>query len=60
MSKIGCGRCRAEEYIPTHQFVKFDEKLNYLCKECWDLFRNFYFRGPKATFSETEQEQVSY
>jgi hypothetical protein len=60
MSKIGCSRCRSEEYIPTHQFVKFDEKINYLCQECWALFRNFYFRGPKAVYSENMKEQADY
>ncbi len=38
-----CCRCRCEEYIPTHQYVKFDDAVNYLCKRCWDLFRKWFF-----------------
>lgn len=36
------------EYIPTFQMVKFDAKVRYICKTCWELFREFYFTGPKS------------
>ena len=50
--KPKCDRCRAEEYIPTHQYVKFDTTVYFLCDECWDLFRSWFYRGPKASYSE--------
>jgi hypothetical protein len=31
VEKHTCQRCRCQEYIPTHQFVKFDEKVQYVC-----------------------------
>lgn len=52
MCKIKCDRCRAEEYIPTHQFVKFDDGVHYLCCACWDLFKAWYYRGARAEPSE--------
>lgn len=48
MEKQKCERCQAEEYIPTHQYVKFDDGIRYLCSACWDLFRAWYFRGARA------------
>ena len=39
MSVQMCERCGKEEYIPTYQFVKFDLKVNYVCKDCWEEFR---------------------
>jgi len=45
MEKTACQRCRCEEYIPTHQFVKFDSKVQYLCCKCWDLFRRWFHNG---------------
>ena len=37
-----CKRCGTEEYIPTHQHVKFDEKVNDLCVSCWYSFRSWF------------------
>ncbi|MCI0342688.1 MAG: hypothetical protein L0216_16370 [Planctomycetales bacterium] len=47
MAKIACDRCGKIEAIPTHQFVKFDDKVRYLCSECWDWFRR-WFQDPDA------------
>ena len=44
MSKQMCDRCRKEESIPTHQFVKFDNEVRYLCSDCWQHFREWYYR----------------
>ena len=44
-----CERCHAEEYIPTHQFVKFDEKINYVCQKCWEQFRKWFLSGGKGS-----------
>lgn len=55
-SKQHCFRCKAEEYIPTHQYVKFDDRVHWLCRECWDLFRGWYFRGPKAAYCDETRE----
>ena len=49
MSKHVCDRCRREEDIPTHQFVKFDNEVRYLCSDCWQRFREWYFRRPTAS-----------
>lgn len=48
-----CSRCKREEYIPTHQYVKFDTEVQYLCSECWARFREWFNRqrfqgGPGA------------
>ena len=48
MEKHTCQRCRCQEYIPTHQFVKFDEKVQYVCAKCWEAFRKFFFVGTRA------------
>lgn len=48
MDQQKCSRCRGEEYIPTHQFVKFDNAVQYFCKECWETFRVWIFN--KASF----------
>lgn len=51
-----CERCGRAENIPTHQYVKFDGKITYLCKSCWDEFRRwaikragFGAQGPEST-----------
>ncbi len=46
-SKIRCERCKTEEYIPFTQYVKFNDKVCYLCKSCWDLF-GVWFNAPRA------------
>lgn len=42
-----CQRCHHEEYIPTHQYVKFDDKVHYLCEDCWQHFRRWFMQAPK-------------
>lgn len=49
-----CERCRGEEYIPTHQFVKFEDDVHYLCQACWDLFKGWYYRGARALAAARE------
>ena len=44
-----CERCGRKEYIPTHQFVKFDNKVQYLCRECWENFRAWFVKGTHST-----------
>jgi DNA-directed RNA polymerase subunit RPC12/RpoP len=43
MEKVRCTRCQAEEAIPTHQYVKFDGHVQYLCAACWQVFRKWFF-----------------
>ena len=44
MAQHACDRCKDEvkTYIPTHQFVKFDDRHYYLCDICWDHFRAWF------------------
>lgn len=42
-----CERCRCEEYIPTHQYVKFEDRISYVCKRCWDGFKRWFHYGAK-------------
>lgn len=51
MEKSKCNRCKGEEYIPTHQFVKFDDKINYLCERCWDNFKRWFYNYDKEDSS---------
>lgn len=44
-----CERSRTKEYIPTHQYVKFEDDMHYLCRECWDLFKGWYYRGARTS-----------
>lgn len=54
MDQQRCERCRTEEYIPTHQYLKFDDKVSYVCRRCWDRFRKWFFCSTKEK-SGTEQ-----
>jgi hypothetical protein len=47
MKKHRCHRCGNKEHIPTFQFVKFDNDVHYLCSNCWQVFRKWFFRGRK-------------
>ena len=42
-----CRRCYTREYIPTHQFVKFDLKEHDLCLRCWEDFRRWFNWGQR-------------
>lgn len=42
MSTQKCQRCGHQEYVPTHQYVKFDDKLHDLCGACWNAFREWF------------------
>ena len=48
MDKHTCVRCKGQEYIPTHQFVKFEEKVQFLCRNCWDGFKKWFHFGGRA------------
>jgi hypothetical protein len=43
--KQKCDRCGGVEYIPTFQFVKFDDHVQHLCSACWQHFRQWFFVG---------------
>lgn len=47
-----CERCHGEEYIPTHQYLKFEDQVHYLCQACWDLFKGWYLHGSRARRTE--------
>jgi hypothetical protein len=47
-----CERCGEYDEIPTHQYVKYDEKVNYLCKRCWEIFRAWMLNGNAALNGE--------
>ena len=55
MKNQTCKRCKAEEYIPTYQFVKFEDEIRYLCSACWYLFHQFYYRGAKFVHVPSEE-----
>jgi len=40
-----CDRCFDRASIPTHQMVKFDERVQYLCQGCWEEFRRWFHWG---------------
>lgn len=50
-----CSRCFHQERIPTHQFVKFDTKVQYLCRHCWQGFRRWFHWGQSES-NERELE----
>ncbi len=43
MDKQRCVKCSAEENIPTHQYVKFDNRRYDLCGSCWFTFRHAFY-----------------
>lgn len=45
MDKQTCKRCFHQEEIATHQFVKFDDRVQYLCRQCWEGFRRWFHWG---------------
>ena len=47
-----CRRCYTKEYIPTHQYVQFDLKTHYLCQQCWEDYRSWFFWGPRASVAQ--------
>ena len=49
-----CHRCYTREYIPTHQFVKFDTRIHYLCEKCWEAFRSWFHWGRKPVSAAAE------
>ena len=36
-----CDRCHKQERIPTHQAIKFDTQVQYLCTECNEKYNTF-------------------
>lgn len=44
-----CQRCFCREYIPTYQFVKFDTRIHFLCRKCWEDFRSWFHWGQRPT-----------
>ena len=45
MDEHRCKRCGKHEPIPTHQYVKFDLEIMYVCKGCWDTFKAWFCKG---------------
>jgi len=45
MDQQKCQRCGVQEYIPTFQYVKFDNHVQYLCSNCWQIFRKWFHAG---------------
>lgn len=43
--KHTCARCFHQEEIPTHQFVKFDDRVHFVCRQCWEGFRRWFHWG---------------
>ncbi len=52
-----CRRCYCKEHIPTHQYVKFDLRVHYLCKRCWEDYRSWFFWGQRP--EQKKGEEVS-
>lgn len=48
MSHQVCSRCRKPARIPTHQFVKFDTVVQYLCGDCWSGFRGWFHAAERV------------
>jgi hypothetical protein len=47
MRLVSCQRCREREEIPTHQYVKFDGEVRYVCRRCWAGFRRWFHHGAR-------------
>ena len=56
MSLVCCSRCRKSERIPTHQFVKFDLNVQYLCDGCWKNFRSWFFASERIKREQAPQQ----
>ncbi|MBI3271481.1 MAG: hypothetical protein HYZ53_21000 [Planctomycetes bacterium] len=56
MDTLKCTRCDRAESIPTHQFVKFDGKVHYVCKSCWEDFRRWFIKQVGFGSSEGESK----
>ncbi len=52
MKVQACDRWGAEEYIPTHQYVKFEGEIRYLCARCWQRLHRWWVRRPEAPGEE--------
>ena len=48
MKPIPCDRCGTMALIPTHQGIKFDGEMEYLCEGCWQEFRRWFNTGRKC------------
>lgn len=53
-----CQRCGEYDDIPTHQYVKFDQRLHYLCKRCWETFRSWMTKGNVVLNGDDKGRQV--
>ncbi len=52
MADHKCERCDKAEYIPTFQYVKFEDRTRYLCKDCFEEMRNFVARKSSVRTSK--------
>lgn len=51
-----CNRCKCREVIPTYQYVKFDDKVRFLCSYCWDAFKRWFYYGKPEDEREPQEE----
>ena len=56
MESCACDRCFDREQIPTHQMVKFDDRVQFLCRNCWEEFRRWFHWGSANRDSEQQLE----
>jgi hypothetical protein len=52
-----CGRCRKNEDMPTHQGIKFDDRVRYLCGYCDEALMAWYNRKSRGRASTGNQQQ---
>lgn len=52
MANQNCERCDKAEYIPTFQYVKFEDRTRYLCKDCYEEMRSFVARKSSVRTSK--------
>lgn len=51
MADQSCSRCNHAEYIPTWQFVRFDDRTRYLCTKCYEELRTWAARRSSVRVS---------
>lgn len=56
MESHTCDRCFCREHIPTHQLLKFDDRVQFLCSECWEEFRRWFHWGAGRRASQKQLE----
>jgi len=57
MEQQECARCKKTEPIATHQYVKVEDKIQYLCRHCWEEFRYWFHRPEKREEERGEKDK---